>query len=196
MPDCTPGTVGPPACRTRKRDGDNRSDPNQLVPAPDALSHILTPRARAVRTPATAGERAATAPAKPRSQQRNGSAGLPPARIRCTIVLRPPHRKHPEKRVSPGQIDSAWGCSVGRVGLEPIRVTALTCDDAETTDIATRFQPAASSSIPLGWRSVRRSPHRSHLRLRQAPLPRSTGRVSPSVPLTASALRWNFTSYG
>ncbi len=48
---------------------------------------------------------------------------------------------------------------MGRVGLEPKRETRLTCDDAETTDIATRFHPAASPSIPLGWGSVRRSPH-------------------------------------
>lgn len=69
-------------------------------------------------------------------------------------------RKAPGKHVAPGQNDSAWGRWVGRVGLEPISVTPLTCDDTETADITVRFHPAASPSIPLGWGSVRRSPHR------------------------------------
>lgn len=99
----------------------------------------------------------------------------PPCGERCT-------QKHPEKHVSPGQNDSAWGKPVGRVGLEPIRVTALTCGDAETTDIATRFYPGASPSIRLERGSVRRSPHRPP-RSSDTPLPlrhlRTTTQATP-----------------
>lgn len=44
---------------------------------------------------------------------------------------------------------SERSCYVGRVGLEPKRVTPLTCDDTEMADIVTRFHPAASRSIRL-----------------------------------------------
>lgn len=40
-------------------------------------------------------------------------------RVRRASVRRPPPPERPGKHVSPGQNDSAWGHSVGRVGLEP-----------------------------------------------------------------------------
>lgn len=49
---------------------------------------------------------------------------------------------------------------VGRVGLEPISVTRLTCDDAKEPDISIRFHPAASPSILLDRGTVQRSLHR------------------------------------
>ncbi|MFE9368030.1 IS3 family transposase [Streptomyces sp. NPDC006978] len=45
------------------------------------------------------------------------------------------------------------------MGLEPISVTPLTCGDARTTDIATCFHPAASSSILGNRTAVRYVPH-------------------------------------
>lgn len=60
---------------------------------------------------------------------------------------------------------------MGRVGLEPIGVTPLTCSDAETADITARFCPAASCSIRLGQVVVQRSLHHVPLHHAESPCP-------------------------
>lgn len=51
-------------------------------------------------------------PHKARLEVRGLTFAASPGSVRCT-------ENAPEKRVSPGQNVSAWGCWVGRVGLEP-----------------------------------------------------------------------------
>ncbi|BAU82990.1 hypothetical protein SLA_2053 [Streptomyces laurentii] len=84
--------------------------------------------------------------------------------------------------------------AVGRVGLEPISVTRLTCDDAEGPDISIRFHPADSPSIrlcrePLGVRHTASSAPRAPT----APAkPRKT--LSASIAESLHGLLWVTTS--
>ncbi len=131
---------------------------------------------------------AAPRPERSRSQPRRKHLRHVKTLVRHTTVRRTPHARYDrEKRVSPGQNDSAWGRSVGRVGLEPIGVTPLTCDDTETTDIATRLHPAASSLIQLDRKpcSVRCTAFSASL----ATTGTVTRREDPALALADAALR-------
>lgn len=149
-----------PRCLARRR-SDLRSDPNQHSPTPDALSHMPAMRVLCCadssdcrRTCAMSGLDAGAT--KNQLTAVRGLLRRAEASRHRTSERRTPHAKAPGRRVSPDQNDSAWERQVGRVGLEPISVTPLTCEDAETTDTATRFHPAAIPSIPPGWESVGR----------------------------------------
>lgn len=139
VPDHAPGTLGPSAPRRLAGQRDRRSGPSPLIPVPDALSHMLTTSIRccsdfsvcrrtcrgrrglkstsshgiALEVPRTPG------PQETSSQPCEICLAGPKPHVRCTYVRRTLQAKRPGKRVSPGQNDSAWGCWVGRVGLEP-----------------------------------------------------------------------------
>ncbi len=78
---------------------------------------------------------------------------------------------------------------MGRVGLEPKSVMPLTCDDAKTTNKATRFHPAGSRSIQLQREpcGVRRTASAAK-QTRMAALKRSTSHLGRRAknPLTPS----------